>query len=84
MSDRAASDEEVDQPEAERRLDRVREAAPLLGDVLVGECGDDAGQVPLDGIDVELHDHQYDIKMMSVKCPECDVFVMSRRAERGR
>ena len=37
--------EEVDQPETERRLDRVGEAAPAFGDVLVGEGG---GNTPSD------------------------------------
>jgi hypothetical protein len=60
--------EEVDQAEAERGLDRVREAPPLLDDVLVADRGHDPGQVPLDRIDVQLHGLHYDIKMMSVKC----------------
>jgi hypothetical protein len=37
----------------------------LLGDTLVRQGGDDAGQVALDGIDMELHDRHGDIIMMS-------------------
>ena len=48
--------EEVDQPQAERGLDRLCEPPPLLDRLLVAEGGDDAGEVALDRIDVQLHD----------------------------
>src|SRR6185503_9753664 len=66
--------EQVDQPQAEGRLDGVGKTPPLLDDVLVAERRHDTGHVALDRIDVQLHGRQYDIKMMSVKC---DMWVQS-------